>query len=73
MTKMWCLSCEHTFEIVIDVPLIIPNNYLCLHCNSGWMDIEECLEEGGFFRQAYPNLEYDEIIVNKYYPLYPKE
>ena len=71
--KMWCLHCEKTFLLAATSPVYFPNNYQCSNCGSGCMDISECVEEDGFFKQAYPNLEYKDIKINKHYPLYPKE
>lgn len=67
--KVWCLHCEIVTLFKGKIQNKFPNNYKCSNCGAGCMDVD--FVEYGFFRQAYPNIEYDDIKVNKYYPLYP--
>ena len=63
--KTWCLHCETVVAAKDDKE--------CLNCGAGAMDVESLKQKQGFFYQAYPEMQYEEIEVGKYYPLYPKE
>ena len=68
--KLWCLHCETVSEVNEFVPAFLPNSTWCPLCNASPIDVE-AIGDGGFFIQAYPTLEYDDVIVGKLYPLYP--
>lgn len=69
MRKVWCLHCEMVTEFPGEKQIEFPNTLECSNCGSGGMDVSDCTV--GFFKKAYPDLKYEDIIVNKHYPLYP--
>ena len=68
--KLWCLHCETVSEVNEFVPAFLPNSTYCPLCSASPIDVE-AIGDGGFFIQAYPTLEYDDVIIGKLYPLYP--
>ena len=63
--KLWCLHCETVSEVNE-----FANSTYCPLCSASPIDVE-AIGDGGFFIQAYPTLEYDDVIIGKLYPLYP--
>jgi hypothetical protein len=61
--KIWCLHCETVSSV--------KSIWKCPNCGAGKWDLHLTSIEGGFFKQAYPNLMYEDIEVGKEYPLYP--
>ena len=71
MIKVWCLHCETVTEFDAEKLAGNPLNIRCSNCGAGFFDVEECTDKEGFFRQAYPDVKYEDIVVGKRYPLYP--
>lgn len=69
MRKVWCLHCEMVTEFPGEKQTEVPNTLECSNCGAGCTDVSDCTV--GFFKKAYPDLKYEDIIVNKHYPLYP--
>jgi len=70
MIKVWCLHCEMVTEFHVEKHIGYPKNIKCSNCGAGFLDVEACTDAGGFFRRVYPDIKYEDIVVNKRYPLY---
>ncbi len=69
--KVYCLHCETVTLFYGSEDDFMYRFFTCSNCGSGGLDVSPVLEEEGFFKQAYPNLQYEHVKVNTYYPLYP--
>lgn len=67
--KVYCIHCEMVTMFYGKEYKSFPNNYKCSNCGAGCTDVQSVRE--GFFKQAYPNLKYDDIKTDCFYPLYP--
>lgn len=70
MVKVWCLHCETVTEFHGEKETEYPFNLKCSNCGAGFFDVGECTDVDGFFKQAYPDVKYEDIVVGKRYPLY---
>lgn len=70
-TKVWCLHCEKVTLCPVVIQSTFPNDYFCSNCGANCFDVSYVDTQNGFFRQAYPNLKYEDIEIDKLYPLYP--
>lgn len=71
MIKVWCLHCETVTGFYGENQVGYPQNIKCSNCGAGFLDVEDCTDLEGFFMKAYPDIKYEDIVVGKYYPLYP--
>lgn len=70
-TKVWCLHCETVTLCPVEKQDTFPNNYFCSNCLATCIDVQYVFKRNGFFKQVYPNIKYEDIEINKVYPLYP--